>query len=903
MRQFLGLAAAVTTAVVGLPAPAASAAVTTLFVNNADPTRCSDTGSGTLAQPFCTVSAAAKVVEPGQTVRVMPTSGGYFGDVVHITRSGTPEQPITFLGGPITRDAQSMPLLEASSKEAGSTFVVSNAHDVVIKGFRQDRRKNPVVITDSSRITVEQNWFQNSSGTADIRISGNSDHVTVARNLFPDTLGVAVDAGVRSTLITANDFSRTTTSAVTVKDAPQTAVTNNTIAFSCEESVLIDGASPGAVVENNVITADHPDTTKDYPAECDAAHRGEAEISLSVGSVADSKVDFNTVHPWPGASTYRWSGTGYPTPAAFTAATGQAAHDIDLDVAFEEAFPAWPFHPLPDSARAATDSADPAAPGVGTDLYGSKPLDDPRSESTAPNVGGFRDRGAYENVGLQGSLSVIGDSFHSPHGPIPLTVRATASASDGFGGSPISYSFDFGDGSAPVVSTAPEATHTYTVVGSYPVTVTLTTASGARVTPDPTFAKANQPGPLTVDFTTWTDGGGNAIFSPTATSPWDITAGRINFGDGSGDHAWYPSQNPNVRYHAPGTYTVTVAATDATGKEVVTTKQLKVVFDAEHRALLDGEKVQVLARTDGGLVGAVGNFTQGVWGPAAAVPNGGPAAADITSVADSVTSTQYLRAVVLANGRIRYIERNLGGWRFHGVSYIGPGDWSPWTEPTEASGLGPLAGITQIAAASIGEQTHVVALAGGRVYEATLDAGFRWTAWGDVTAAAKLPAGTTQIAAGTTGNALHIAALGADGRIRVADGDYTRGTWSSGDITGAIGSPGTVTQIAGAALGSKFHVLALVGGSVFQASGDYAAGRWSSWANVSAVVGRQGAVTQLSAAGTGNTLRLFGVSGGHVYNANGDYTAGRWSAWGDVTAPGAAGSTAPVTGTSAAGTG
>ncbi|WP_190215341.1 right-handed parallel beta-helix repeat-containing protein, partial [Kitasatospora indigofera] len=284
LRLSVGLIVAAAIAVLGLPAPALAApAATVLLVNNAKDSHCSDSGTGTVAQPYCTVSAAAKAVQPGQTVKVLATGRAYNNDEIRLTRSGTPEQPITFLGAPIVYDWSEQPSLQ-SGDGTTSSFVLSGVHDVVIRGFHHAGKQNPIVITDSSRITVDQNRFDNTHGTADVRISGTSDHVTLSRSLFFFGIGVALDAGTHDNLVTANDFNRTSTSAVTVKDSPGLAVTNNTIAYSCQESVLIDGASPGAVVKNNVITADNPARTQYNPSPCDAAHRGEAEISVSAGS-------------------------------------------------------------------------------------------------------------------------------------------------------------------------------------------------------------------------------------------------------------------------------------------------------------------------------------------------------------------------------------------------------------------------------------------------------------------------------------------------------------------------------------------------------------------------------------------------------------------------------------------
>ncbi|MFE3042483.1 PKD domain-containing protein, partial [Kitasatospora indigofera] len=787
LRVSVGLIVTAATAVLGLPAPALAApAATVLFVNNADNAHCSDSGTGTFAQPYCKVSAAAKAVQPGQTVKVIATGKPYNNDEIRLTRSGTPEQPITFLGAPIVYDWSQQPSLQ-SGDGTTSSFVLSGVHDVVIRGFHHAGKQNPIVITDSSRITVDQNRFDEAHGTADVRISGASDHVTVSRSLFFFGIGVALDAGTHDNLVTANDFNRTSTSAVTVKDSPGLAITNNTIAYSCQESVLIDGASPGAVVENNVITADNPARTQYDPPQCDAAHRGEAEISVSAGSTTGTTVDYNTVHPWPDAAGYRWAGTAYPTAAAFKAATGQGGHDADLNVDLNQN-QNGPFDRLADSDVAAIDSADPTAPGVGTDLDGSAPVDHPNIANTAPS-GAVRDRGAYERTGLRDAVvSLSGASTFYPVGPAPLTVKATASAVRDWGTPLTGYSFDFGDGSDPVVTTTPETTHTYHAVGFYRVQVTVTDASGARATSYTRAVNVTPPGQLAADFTSTENGGGQVVVTPTASSPWAVSSTMVDFGDGDGfiNGLWQDGKFYH-QYSLPGTYTVKLAVTDDAGHSLTVTKQVQVTFDTEHQVVLPGERVQLVGRNADGLFSTGANYTRGLWAGVSGLSGLGgpiPSADQVTSLA-TATGDNWLRVLAAANGKIYTVERNLGPNRPGGMGYATPGAWTMWRDFAVTSGPTDLPGLTQIAAARINGKTHVVALAGGRVYESSNTQNSYWDAWspwGDITAAAGIPAGTTQISAAGTNNSLHVAALGPDGHLRVADGNYDRGTWSAGDV-------------------------------------------------------------------------------------------------------------------------
>lgn len=907
LRLSVGLTAAIATAVLGLPAPAVAApAATVLVVNNADDSHCSDSGSGTAATPYCTVSAAAAVVQPGQTVKVLATSKGYDNDVVRLTSSGTPEQPITFLGTPVLADQSSQPWLRSVDGTTGS-FVLAGVHDVVVRGFWHSRKRDAFIIKDSSRITIDQNRFDDPRGTADIRISGTSDHVTVSRNLFDSTTGVALDPGTHDNLVTTNDFNRTVTSAITAKDSPGLAVWHNTIAYSCRESVLIDGASAGAVVKNNVITADNPERTKYDLPRCTVAGRGEAEISVSADSTSGTTVDYNTVHPWPDGAAYRWAGTAYPTAAAFQAATGQGGHDADLNVSLNEITDA-PFDLLADTDVAAIDSADPTAPGVSTDFFGSAPVDHRNIANTAPG-GGVRDRGAYERTGLRyAEILLSGVTTQDPQGPAPLTVRATASASQVWGTPLTGYSFDFGDGTDPVVTSSPEAVHTYQGVGSYPVTVTVTDASGARTTSPTRKAFATASGELTADFTATQDGGGLAVLTVTSSSPWAVMKRQVDFGTGEGfiDGLWQGGQWYH-QYDRPGTYTVRLVVTDDAGHSVTVTKQFQVTFDVEHQVVLPGERVQLLGQNAGGPFSTGANYTRGLWAGVTGLsqlPGVGPLEGPVTSLA-TATGDDWLRGFAAVNGKIYTTDRNLGAYRPGGMGYINPGGWTGWREFAVTAGAAALPGLTQIAAARINGRTHVVALAGGRVYEASnpqTSYWSPWSAWGDITEVSGIPAGTTQIAAAGTGNSLHVAALGSDGHVRVADGNYDRGSWSAGDVTAWRGGPGQITQLAGVGVGNQFHVVALSAGSVHEVTGDYAAGYWTNWGNISAATGLGGSVTQVAAATTGNNMRLFAVSGGHVHSATGDYGRGFWTTWTDVTQPGVAGATSPVAFVAAAGT-
>lgn len=135
---------------------------------------------------------------------------------------------------------------------------------------------------------------------------------------------------------------------------------------------------------------------------------------------------------------------------------------------------------------------------------------------------------------------------------IPYTVNFNAAATTGA----VSYTWNFGDGSAPFTGSAATASHTYTAAGSYDVTLIATSANGCKDT-------LVKPAYVVIHNT-------QAQFTPSATV---VCAGApVSFTNAStpagGSSTWFfkwPSNasadkssaaNPTYTYTAPGTYTV-----------------------------------------------------------------------------------------------------------------------------------------------------------------------------------------------------------------------------------------------------------------------------------------------------------------------------------------------------------
>jgi PKD repeat protein len=156
---------------------------------------------------------------------------------------------------------------------------------------------------------------------------------------------------------------------------------------------------------------------------------------------------------------------------------------------------------------------------------------------------------------------VVADAAFDHNGPLVLGSTAVFSNSSS-GAPPLFYQWDFGDAS-PITSTE-NPTHTYTAVGTY--TVTLTTNNDfSSDTAVQTIYFGLEPaagfvhnGPVAV--------GQSAVFTNQSSGSDPLTY-SWDFGDDSGGST---AVNPTHIYDDPGSYTVTLTATNPLGSDVFT---------------------------------------------------------------------------------------------------------------------------------------------------------------------------------------------------------------------------------------------------------------------------------------------------------------------------------------------
>lgn len=468
------LAATVAATVLLIPAAAGSAAAAgtapaALYVNNVSGANCSATGPGTQAQPYCTVQQAADVAVAGQTVHIT----GYYPEAVVLTRSGTAGAPIVFDGG-----SSNFSSVTAPTVASGPAFALRHVHDVVIRNLDIGGQAPTVVAVDrSKRVTVERNVFGGGATSWQtqpfLHITGKSADVTVDRNQFEQSYGptIGVDAGGSGVTIARNDISAAENGGIQVAGTPNARIIGNTVVHSCNSAVSVTGLSTGSVVADNILGYVFGSSTY---YDCPSAPT-LTELSADATAAPALAVDDNIVFPYTASPAYLWGGTAYTTSSDFHTATGQGAHDLTTDPGLCLGC----YAPVPQEGSPAIDSADAGILGAFvSDYYTYGPVDDLLVPNTGVGAGtgvGYVDRGAYE---FEDGLQVQAEAS-APAGPLLNQVTLTADATANPWSDGLTSTFDFGDGSTPVTTTAASVTHTYAAPGTYTVTLTGVATSHA----------------------------------------------------------------------------------------------------------------------------------------------------------------------------------------------------------------------------------------------------------------------------------------------------------------------------------------------------------------------------------------------------------------------------------------
>jgi parallel beta-helix repeat protein len=507
----------------------AAYASTSYTVDNTNPS-CTDTGSGTPSQPFCTIAAGAKKAQAGDTVLV--NAGTYAGTSVNPANSGTAGSPITFTANPGVTISGGTRAFALSNKSyitiSGFTITGTSSYGISVSGgsnitiasntesyagtpvsapavgiylsnlagglvhgnVTHDNSAHGIYLTGSTTgVTVQGNtsyhnayqYERNANGIDDIA-PGNSiiGNVTYANE---DT-GINIYTGGNNALVAGNVTYDNGDHGIDDFDVTGGRIIGNTVYYNCTDGINVEGTSGNYDIENNVSMnnatgavinptpiAINPSTGQPYYTNL--CNRRIGNIGVYDSAPATTTANYNLVYQSGKGTWYTWAGVSYNSLSALTSATGQESNGIFQDPRFVNAA-AWNFQLTEGSP--AIDSANSLASGEqATDILGHPRVDDPATPNTGHPAGSYYDRGAYEYQAAGGPAGPTAALTVTPtSGTAPLGVTADASASTA-GSSPIStYSFNFGDGTTVGPQASATASHTYQDPGTYTVTVTVT---------------------------------------------------------------------------------------------------------------------------------------------------------------------------------------------------------------------------------------------------------------------------------------------------------------------------------------------------------------------------------------------------------------------------------------------
>ena len=195
-------------------------------------------------------------------------------------------------------------------------------------------------------------------------------------------------------------------------------------------------------------------------------------------------------------------------------------------------------------------------------------------------------------------IEPVTDFTFSPEAP---TTTTSVQFTDTSTGSPISWSWDFKDGTT---SSLQHPTHTFTTPGTYNVKLTATNASGSNAkTRSVTVSSPTSIPVASFSYTPENPLVGESVrFTDTSTGP--PTSWQWTFGDGNSSS----TRNPSHVYTAAGTYRATLTARNATGEDSeskpVTVSAPKITVSGH---VMTEDKIAIRGRSDTRAVVAYAN--------------------------------------------------------------------------------------------------------------------------------------------------------------------------------------------------------------------------------------------------------------------------------------------------------
>jgi parallel beta-helix repeat protein len=488
---------------------------------------CSDTGTGSAANPFCTIAKGASKLAAGVTLYI---GNGSYAETVVSPASGTSSQPVTVAAWPgrdptvgvgkdngvliSSRSYVNVSGLRVTGAVRNGISVAASAH-ITLSGNRvtqsglpqSGRTASGIFLSSTTDSLVTRNTASNNtqsglyagSGTTGTTFSYNEAAgnaavytrmatgiwiVSTSNSFIGNTTHDNEDSGLNfyggagNNLATLNVSYNNGDHGIDNLNVNGGQIIGNTIYRNCTSGINIEGTSHDFVVKNNIAVDNAV-----YPAYNGiSCSRRSGNIGVYDSAPPTTVADHNLVWLSKPGTLYYFGGS-YTSLTALRSAKGQEGHGTQADPGFLSAS-GRDFRLT--SSSPAIDRGDSGAPGEQpVDIVGTARVRYASADnSLAEGPRRFDDLGAYEFPALQppppAPVPPVAALSVSPSaGVAPLVVSASASGSSDPQGRVLSYAFDFGDGSAVVgPQSGSGAGYTFGSVGSFTVRVTVTNDAG-----------------------------------------------------------------------------------------------------------------------------------------------------------------------------------------------------------------------------------------------------------------------------------------------------------------------------------------------------------------------------------------------------------------------------------------
>jgi parallel beta-helix repeat protein len=235
--------AAVAVALLAVDARAAGAAPTVLYVDRNNPS-CSDSGSGTSTQPYCTIKKGASVATAGRTVQV---ASGTYPELVTVSNSGVAGSPIVITAAP-----------GASVTVSGQAngFKLSGRSYVTVQGFTVANTSSYgfYVASSSTNVTISGNTISNDASNG-IYVTTSSSNVTVSGNTVSGADGAGIYVNTLSNITVSNNtVSGTTSYGIYNRSSSNVTISGNHVSGTGSHGIYVSPSSSGVTVNNNQVS-------------------------------------------------------------------------------------------------------------------------------------------------------------------------------------------------------------------------------------------------------------------------------------------------------------------------------------------------------------------------------------------------------------------------------------------------------------------------------------------------------------------------------------------------------------------------------------------------------------------------------------------------------------------------